>query len=79
MAQESLYLGRAHVLRVTLVMKQDEAPRPVYVGLFCTDAVVPRAQVGAQAIQQLGLLERQRDGIRSGAGILCHPQNFRFD
>lgn len=49
MAQEGLYLRRAHVLRVALAIEQDEAAHPVHVGLLGTDAVVPRAQVGAQA------------------------------
>jgi len=59
-------------------MEQDEAPRPVYVRLLGTNAVVPRAQMNAHALQQLGRLHGGGDEVRRDGGILCHPQNFRF-
>ena len=39
---------------VLFVMKQDEAPRPIDIRLFGADAVVARAQMNAQLVQQLG-------------------------
>lgn len=54
----------------------DEAPRPVYVRIFGTNAVVPRAPMDAHALQQLGLLRGGGSGIRRGGGMLWHPQNL---
>ena len=54
MAQKRFHLGRPHVLRVALAMKENKTPCPVDISLFRANAVVPRAQVNAHALQQLG-------------------------
>ncbi|MNV89963.1 hypothetical protein D3C71_1842990 [compost metagenome] len=61
-------------------MKHNKTPCPIDIRLLSANAVVPRAQVNAHALQQLG---RARSGevVAGRLGVseaLCHPQNFRF-
>ena len=56
-------------------MKQDETPRPIYVGLLGADAVMLRAQVNTHTFQQFWLARGIGVG---GVGRDWHPQKFRF-
>lgn len=83
LAQERLYLRRTHLLQVAVAVKQDEAPRPIDASLLRAYAVMPRAQVHAQAIEQLGWLRPRCawpacQGWRDRKGTRSHPRNFKF-
>ncbi len=43
---------RAHLLRVTLVMEEDEAPGPIDIGIFSANGVVLRLERLAHLVEQ---------------------------
>ena len=51
-AQKCGELRRAHLARVALAVKQDEAPDPLHIRLFSADAVVPNPDHLAHLVQQ---------------------------
>ena len=52
--QKCRYLRTAHILLVALALKQDKTPCPIHISRLGVDAVVARAQVITQPIQQFG-------------------------
>ena len=52
--QESGDLFFTHLLRVTLIVEEDETANPIDVSLFSADAVAFDAQVPADAIEEFG-------------------------
>ena len=80
MAQKRLHLRHAHITRVALAMKQHKAARPIDIRLLGANAVMPRAQVNAHALEQLGRARRggAAGGLRGLSGVPGHPRNFRF-
>lgn len=58
-----------------LAVKKNETLGSIQVCLRGTDAVMPRAQMNAHALQQLGLAGA---ACRIILGTGFHPQNFRF-
>ena len=71
--QKGRDLWRAHVARVALATKKNEAARPVDIGLFGTNRIVERADTDTQEVEQL----RGRDARWWSDDRPIHPQNFR--
>jgi hypothetical protein len=63
MAQKGIDLGRPHLQRVALAMKENEPLDPIDVGCFGPDAVVAEAAGFADPVEQAGLA---RLGSREG-------------
>jgi hypothetical protein len=63
MGEKLSNLGFSHRLRMALLMKKDEAPNPVHVGRFGTDAVMLYPQMPTNSIEEprwLGDCRRRR-------------------
>ena len=78
--QKGSHLRRTHLRRVPLIMKQDEAAHPIQIRRLGANAVMPRTQMVAHTVQQLGRLRRNRHRRphRGFFPIGVHPENFRF-
>ena len=62
-SQESLYLQRAHVFQVALVVEQDEATRPIDISAFGANGVVTHPNFTPKPVEQT-----RRLGLRRQAG-----------
>ena len=70
-AEECLNLCGPHLFGMPLAVEENEAPRPVRIGLFGADAVVQRPDPDTHLVQEPG----------RGAGsclAIFHPENFRL-
>jgi hypothetical protein len=76
-AEESGDLFFAHLLRVTLIVEEDETANPIDVSLFSANAVAFHAQVPADAIEKFGwrCASLRRRIFRDAKGIIRLGKN----
>ena len=53
MCEKGFNFNRTHLLRMSLVVKQDEATNPLHIGFFSTVGIVPHPNCVAHLIQRL--------------------------
>jgi hypothetical protein len=76
MLEVDLDLSRAHLLRMALAVKEDEASRPIYIRLLGADCRLPNPDGVAQAVEQARRRQRYwRFGRRRDSDELdvLHP------
>ena len=69
MAQKRLHFERTQIFRMSFVIEQNEAPRPVETNLLGANTVMTYPNLGPHPVEQLGRV--------LGNHFNFHPRNFR--